>query len=334
MRTSQAIIAAGVRRVALLSFVLGAAASLGSADPTAYYVNQTIGAGSVSGYIKTDGKIGVLAPTDILGWNLLLNDGTDTFDLPGGIIFGFSGSDLSATATQLQFDFNGSDNGEFLISDGSLDFNVCFSTAVPGVSLFCEGAGETLFFNSFSGANDQFTSLSGTQAIASMALLNLQGGQPTTPILFPNGQAVGGVIGTIGGSGSQAYYLFDWAGGAFSATASISGTPNIGASYLFSEGDYSAGSCGSSGTATLNGSNSFTGTIAANLAPGQYCVGIAANNPNDPAFALIFNTPVGVVPEPSGLVFLLSIGLGLISVLRRHQGRQRPESGRQNGDSV
>ncbi|MGD0297804.1 MAG: hypothetical protein ABSE86_11865 [Bryobacteraceae bacterium] len=323
MRISRISVAAPARGVALLSLALGAAAALSGASPIDYYVNQTIDTGSVTGYIETDGATGVLAQTDILGWNLLLNDGTSTFNLPGGILFGFSGSDLSATPTQLLFDFNGADNGNFLISDGSLDFSVCFSATPLSSSAFCQGAGETLrFMTSPAVFNSQFSSLAGTQAIAAMTLLSLQGGQPTTPILLPNGQPVGGVIGTIGGSGSQAYYLFNWAGGAFSATASISGTPNAGASYLFSEGGYAAGSCGSSGTATLSGSDSFTGTIAiANLPAGQYCVGINANNPNDPTFALIFNTPVTSTPEPTGLAFLLSIGLGVLGVVRLHRGR-------------
>jgi hypothetical protein len=125
------------------------------------------------------------------------------------------------------------------------------------------------------------------------------------------------VTGTIGGIGSEDYYSFVWAGGAFNATASITGA-NAGASYLFSEGV--VGTCSSGGTATLNGGDSFASTIAiASLAPGTYCIGIDANNSNDPAFSLTFNTPVqgkgAPTPEPSGFALLL-IGLGMISVLQ------------------
>ena len=109
-------------------------------------------------------------------------------------------------------------------------------------------------------------------------------------------------------------------GGAFSATASVTGA-NVGASYLFSEGV--AGTCSSGGTATLNGSDSFSSTIAiANLAAGQYCIGVDANNANDPAFALTFNTPVSGVPEPSAFA-LLAVGFGMISVLRLKRSRER-----------
>jgi hypothetical protein len=90
---------------------------------------------------------------------------------------------------------------------------------------------------------------------------------------------------------------------------------------LFSEGA-SIGGCNSA-NATLNSGDSFTSTIAvANLALGSYCIGIDANNSNDPAFALTFNTPVyGAAPEPSTFV-LLSVGLGIVSVLRLIRARQ------------
>jgi hypothetical protein len=143
-----------------------------------YYVNLTIGSGTVTGNIVTDGKIGVLSQADIVGWNLLLNDGPSTWDLAccrASILFGFSGSDLSATTTQLLFNFSGTDNGTLEISDGSLDYDLCFSasTASQG-SVFCNGgslsaahSGETItFMTSPSVFNYQFTGLSGTQVIA------------------------------------------------------------------------------------------------------------------------------------------------------------------------
>ena len=153
-------------------------------------------------------------------------------------------------------------------------------------------------------------------------LNNFQGGSSSTPIFLPDGHLVAEVTGAIGGLGSQDYYSFYWAGGDFSATASITGAPGAGSSYLFSEGV--AGSCSSGGTATLNGSDSFTSTIGiANLAAGQYCIGLDANNINDPGFVLAFTTPVtGQTPEPSGFV-LLSTGLGMISALRLRRNKKR-----------
>jgi hypothetical protein len=156
-------------------------------------------------------------------------------------------------------------------------------------------------------------------------LNGFQGGTTSAPVFLVSGSPVAGLTGTIGGQGSEDYYEFYWGGGAFSATASITGASTT-ASYLFTEG--LAGSfCSGGASQTLNNGDSFTSTIAsANLAPGQYCIGIDANSANDPNFSLTFNTPVSGVPEPSGFV-LLSAGLGSIGVLRyTKRGRQHSRS--------
>jgi hypothetical protein len=158
------------------------------------------------------------------------------------------------------------------------------------------------------------------------ATLNgFQGGTSSAPVLLISGTPVAEVTGTIGGIGSQEYYSFLWGGGAFSATASITGA-NTGASYLFSEGV--AGTCSSGGPQTLNGGDSFSSTIAiANLPAGQYCIGIDANNSNDPPFALTFNTPVEGVPTPEPSTFVLfAVGLGMVVSALRLARRSRKNS--------
>jgi hypothetical protein len=154
-------------------------------------------------------------------------------------------------------------------------------------------------------------------------LNGFQGGTTSAPVVLLGGSSVNGLTGTIGGQGSEDYYLFYWAGGAFSATASITGASST-ASYLFTDG-LAGGSCSGGASQTLNSGDSFTSTLAsANLAPGQYCIGIDANSANDPNFSLTFNTPVNGAPEPSGFI-LLSAGLGMIGVLRRaRRSRQDP----------
>jgi hypothetical protein len=144
--------------------------------------------------------------------------------------------------------------------------------------------------------------------------VSLPGGTLVNPVMLTANTSIGQITSSIGGSGSQDYYSFLWNGGDFSATAAITGA-NAGASYLFSEG--AAGTCSTGGSVTLNSGDGFAGTISVpNLAPGQYCIGINANNPNDPNFSLTFNTPVSGVPEPATFG-LFSGSLGIIGVLRR-----------------
>jgi len=142
-------------------------------------------------------------------------------------------------------------------------------------------------------------------------LNGLQGGTTAAPVFF-FGSPVAGVSGTISGQGAEEYYGFYWPGGAFSASASITGASGS-ASYLFTEG--AVGTCMGVASQTLNSGDSFSGTISGSLVPGVYCIGLDANSASDPNFSLTFTTPVNGVPEPSGFV-LLSVGVGMIVVLR------------------
>jgi hypothetical protein len=94
-----------------LSVFLAGVAWLATAG-TIYTVNDTIGSGSVTGTIETDGAIGTLATADILDWNLVANYGSGSFDLEGPLSGANSGvliygAGVSGSATQLIFDWNG-----------------------------------------------------------------------------------------------------------------------------------------------------------------------------------------------------------------------------------
>jgi hypothetical protein len=90
---------------------------LSSADSVVYPVDETVGGGSVTGYIETDGTIGALNTGNVTDWNLLLNDGANTLDLLGPLsgsansAFSVIGSALTATQGQLFFDFSSSTPG-------------------------------------------------------------------------------------------------------------------------------------------------------------------------------------------------------------------------------
>jgi hypothetical protein len=174
------------RSLILWSLAIFIASSCAAASIT-YNVDLTVGAASVTGTITTDGTIGVLnplgSPSNILDWNLVLDDptsypsGSPCSHLPcravlGPAVAGESpgeninqGADLSATATQLLFDFSGTDGGYFFFETGNYGA-VCFETATNCLSPSF-GVGESLYIDpNFDFNSDlQFTSLSGTQVI-------------------------------------------------------------------------------------------------------------------------------------------------------------------------
>jgi len=118
------------------------------ASATALYtVDRTIGAGSVTGFIETDGVMGGLTASDFIDWNLLLFDGTSTFDLTGPLsgnnsgVF-IQGADTEAFDTYLLFNFSGVDDGMFLFQQGLFSDNHFYCNASqPDPPCF---AGETV----------------------------------------------------------------------------------------------------------------------------------------------------------------------------------------------
>ena len=93
--------------VALCAFVV----SLGIAKANSIYdVNLTVGTGSITGFIQTDGTLGSLSPAHIVDWNLLGSDGSSTVSLLGpgsgnNSAYNQNGPGFLATATGLFFDF-------------------------------------------------------------------------------------------------------------------------------------------------------------------------------------------------------------------------------------
>src|ERR1039458_7307657 len=79
--------------------------------------------------------LAALGQANIIACNLFLSDpaadlnGFSTWTLVCCTFFPFTGSDLSATATHLLFDFSGTDGGGVDFADPTLDFQLCLSTA-------------------------------------------------------------------------------------------------------------------------------------------------------------------------------------------------------------
>lgn len=86
-----------------------------------YYVDRAVGTGTINGTIETNGTIGLLNDSDIVSFSFQVFDGTDIVEISsaaGGFAHGNAWGYLTATATVLQFDFDGvlADPGAELIS--------------------------------------------------------------------------------------------------------------------------------------------------------------------------------------------------------------------------
>ena len=106
-------------KMSALFLLIGAGISNAFAS-TVYSVDRSIGIGGVSGYIETDGTIGVLGGSNIVDWQLLLDDGLSTYTLfgPGSTSanseLAVTGTAFSASATDLLFDFSAA-NGQHVL---------------------------------------------------------------------------------------------------------------------------------------------------------------------------------------------------------------------------
>lgn len=147
-----------------------------------YELDRTIGAGSVAGYIETDGTIGPLVTANIVDWRLtlaapnLLGGSPQVIDFASANNTEIHGTALSATATALVFDFGVPSS--FLLLQGALpDANYwCIETAL------CVGnaPGETIGRSDSMGPVAQSAPRSGTLLVgnavpepATVALLAL-----------------------------------------------------------------------------------------------------------------------------------------------------------------
>ncbi len=123
------------------AFVL--APSIALAGPI-FNINRIIGIGSVVGTLETDGTIGVLGSANVIGWDLQIDDGDGNgpFNLlfPGNSNLLVSGSILSASATELLFDFSGSGFALFQNPNNGSGINWW---CVEGVNSGCAGSGSS-----------------------------------------------------------------------------------------------------------------------------------------------------------------------------------------------
>lgn len=118
--------------------------ALGIAGPATasliYDVNRTIGAGTVTGFLETDGTIGALSNANLVGGEIIMS-APNIAASPVAALFGedlfeiFAGS-IIATETQLLFNFSNNFNS-FLVSDNGGTDPTLVSWCLVGASVTC-----------------------------------------------------------------------------------------------------------------------------------------------------------------------------------------------------
>jgi hypothetical protein len=166
-----------------------------SANATIIYsVNRAIGAGTVTGFIETDGTLGVLSTVNITDWSLtlsapnLLGGSPDLIDFATQTKTSLIGTATTATSTQLLFDFSagsaGSDN-YFLLQGSGPNNYWCLETYYSNCSSV--GLGEHMGFDDVGGPVAQTVLYSGTIAFAQVV--------PIPPALLLFGSGLLGLVG-------------------------------------------------------------------------------------------------------------------------------------------
>ncbi|MFI4936080.1 MAG: hypothetical protein ACHP7N_15815 [Caulobacterales bacterium] len=150
---------------AAIAALLGAGPCL--AGDISYSVDETIGGGSVVGTITTDGNTGALSKADVVSWNLNLNGAgaSTTLTSAGGqSVIVLEGNDLTATPTQLLFNFSNTDNGYVLFQANPGVFSGNKYYCLNTTSNVCESGASVVPASAFD-KTAQFMSLSGVVVI-------------------------------------------------------------------------------------------------------------------------------------------------------------------------
>jgi hypothetical protein len=151
------------------------------AAPITYNVDLIVGPGTITGFIETNGDIGVLSTGDITDWSLTLFDGAASVTIQPGAV-GVSGSSLTATSTGLFFDFSGLSGAFFGFPT---DPYLCFEDATGA----CSFHPSTISMNIPGGIGPFWVSYSGNVEIASAVPI------PAALPLFVTGLAGMGLLG-------------------------------------------------------------------------------------------------------------------------------------------
>lgn len=172
----------------------------------------------------------------------------------------------------------------------------------------------------YSGLNDgsAITGYVATPIAGAPLNIALGGGSASAPVILPPSK-VGSISAVIGGAIASQFYSFNWAGGAFGASLTLTGA-SAPDTYAFEL--CSGTSCATILDKTKIQDQSWTGALSDTLAPGAYTIGLVENQPGtDPSFTLNFDSAVSsAAPEPGAWALML---LGLGGIGGRLRGRRR-----------
>jgi hypothetical protein len=177
----------------VVAFVVGWLTPMAQAGPgIVYQVNRSIGGGTVTGFITTDGTLGVLSSANIIDWELTLTAPNMNGGVPVSIDFAtqiqtiLTGSTTTATATDLMFDISGAaGTGIFLLQGGGVGNYWCIET--KDASCTGGGVGEHIGRDDTTNANTESSLPTGNFVFASVV----------NPIVYQVNRTIGG--GTVTG---------------------------------------------------------------------------------------------------------------------------------------
>lgn len=164
----------GYRILSLSAAGFVALVTLSLASPASaitYNINRTVGLGSVTGFIETDGTIGALQAGNIVNWEITIaspnvrGGSPDTFGALGNHVY-LRGTSLVASAAGISFNFDTSLD-IFILTKNPLGFGN--SWCLGSAFVVCQGGifqgHETISLNGV-GSNEELALRSGTQVIA------------------------------------------------------------------------------------------------------------------------------------------------------------------------
>jgi hypothetical protein len=235
-------------------------------------------------------------------------------DVLGYVQLASTDANASSEVTFLAFNGTGSHYTIATASPANL-----FAMFDPAMSVPAVGGGTYQVADHLQVQNGSWQAVSPNPGQWSLTLNGEQGGTASAPVFLTTGLPISSVSGTTSGAGSTDYYAFYWAGGAFSASTAFSNVLSSGDVFQFSLG--LVGSCNTVASATLNGTDNYTGSISqGNLSAGNYCIGIDQTAGSDPNYALTFQTPLSTAPEPTAFV-LVSGGFAVLLAVRRRRSK-------------